>query len=200
MKKYVMALFVFTAIISCKDNPVSKKIKETKDAVSNTTNAVQEMTNMQDDVKDLSEMTPLTNEELKAWLPDEIQGMKRISYKAGQVGMMGIASIEAAYANEDKSKKFSINVIDGAGQMGAAATMGMRMVMSQDFEEEDEYRTRKTVKRNDKKAVEEYEKANNNSQIQYLESNRFYLDAKGKNMDIDETWDAIDELKLKKLG
>ena len=200
MKKYLLALFVFSAIISCKDNPVSKKIKETKQTVSNTTNAVQEMTKMQDDIKDLSEITPLTNEEMKAWLPDEIQGMKRISYKAGEVGMMGIASIEAAYANEDKSKKFSINIIDGAGQMGAAATMGMRMVMSQDFEEEDEYRTRKTVKRKDKKAVEEYEKGNNNSQIQYLEGNRFYLEAKGKNMDIDETWDAIDELKLKKLG
>ena len=200
MKKYLLALLVFSIFIGCKDNPVSKKIKETKRTVTNTTNAVQEMTKMQDDVKDLSEITPLTNEEMKAWLPDEIQGMKRISYKAGQVGMMGIASIEAAYANEDKSKKFSINVIDGAGQMGAAATMGMRMVMSQDFEEEDEYRTRKTVKRKDKKAVEEYEKTKNNSQIQYLESNRFYLEAKGKNMDIDETWDAIDELKLKKLS
>lgn len=200
MKRYVLALFVFSASISCKDNPVSKKIKETTQTVSNTTNAVQEMTKMQDDIKDLAEITPLTNEEMKAWLPDEIHGMKRISYKAGEVGMMGIASIEATYANEDKSKKFSINLIDGAGQMGAAATMGMRMVMSQDFEEEDEYRTRKTVKRREKKAVEEYEKANNNSQIQYLESNRFYLEAKGKNMDIDETWNAIDELKLKKLG
>lgn len=200
MKKYVLALFVFSAIISCKDNPVSKKIRETKETVSNTTNAVKEMTNMQDDIQELQEMTPLTNEELKAWLPDEINGMKRISYKAGQVGMMGIASIEAAYANEDKSKKFSINVIDGAGQMGAAATMGMRMVMSQDFEEEDEYRTRKTVKKNGKKAVEEFEIGNNNSKIQYLENNRFYLEANGKNMDIDETWDAIDELKLKKLG
>lgn len=200
MKKYVLALFVFSAIISCKDNPVSKKIKETKQTVSNTTNAVQEMTKMQDDIKDLSEITPLTNEEMKAWLPEEINGMRRISYKAGEVGMMGIASIEATYSNEDKSKKFSINIIDGAGQMGAAATMGMRMVMSQDFEEEDEYRTRKTVKRKDKKAVEEYEKNNNNSQIQYLESNRFYLEAKGKNMDIDETWNAIDQLKLKNLG
>lgn len=200
MKKYVLALFVFSAIIGCKDNPVSKKINETKQNVSNSTNAVKEMTKMQDDIEDLQEVEPLTNEELKAWLPDEIKGMKRISYKAGQTGMMGIASIEAAYANEDKSKKFTISVIDGAGQMGAAATMGMRMVMSQDFEEEDEYRTRKTVKKNGTKAIEEYEIGKNNSKIQYLEGNRFYLDAKGKNMDIDETWDAIDKLKMKKLG
>ncbi|MGO3182527.1 MAG: hypothetical protein ACTIJ9_06805 [Aequorivita sp.] len=200
MKKFILALFVFSAIISCKDNPVSKKIKETKQTVSNSTNAVKEMTKMQDDVKDLQDMEPLSNKELKAWLPDEISGMKRISYKAGQTGMMGIASIEATYANEDKSKKFTINVIDGAGQMGAAATMGMRMLMSQEFEEEDENHTRRTVNKYDNKAIEEYQTNRNNTNIQYLEGNRFYLDAKGKNMDIDETWDAINELNMKKLG
>lgn len=200
MKKYlfiVLAPFIF---IGCKDNPVSKKIRETKETVSNTTKAVKEMNNMQGDLEDLQEMTPLTNEELKAWLPDEVKGMKRISYKAGQAGMMGIASIEATYANEDKSKKFKINIIDGAGQMGAAATMGMRMVMSQDFEEEDEYGSRRTVNKKGKKAIEEYKIRNNNSKIQFLEGNRFYLEAEGQDMDMDETWDAINKLKLNKLG
>ncbi len=200
MKKYVLALFVFSALVSCKDNPVSKKIKETKDAVSNSTNAVQEMNKMQDDIKELQETTPLTNEELKSWLPEEVEGMKRISYKAGQAGMMNISSIEASYTNEDKSKRFTINIIDGAGQVGAAATAGLRMVMSQDFEEEDENGSRKTVTKNGKKAIEEYRSGNNNSKIQLMEGNRFYLEANGKNMDLDETWDAIDELDLEKLG
>ncbi|MDP2687225.1 MAG: hypothetical protein Q8O62_08390 [Aequorivita sp.] len=200
MKKYVLALFVFSALLSCKDNPVSKKIKETKDVVSNSTNAVQEMTKMQDDIKELQEITPLTNEELKSWLPNEVNGMKRISYKAGQAGMMGIASVEAAFANEDKSKKFTISIIDGAGQVGAAATAGMRMVMSQDFEEESENGSRRTVTKNGTKAIEEYRTGNNNSTIQLMEGNRFYLEAKGNNMDIDETWDAIDELDLEDLG
>ncbi|CAM3361117.1 hypothetical protein [Aequorivita lipolytica] len=200
MKKYVLALFVFSAFISCKDNPVSKKIKETKDAVSNSTNAVQEMNNMQEDIEKLQAITPLTNEEFKSWLPEEVEGMKRISFKAGQAGMMGISSIEAEYANEDKSKKFSINVIDGAGQMGAAATAGMRMVMSQNFEEVDENGSKRTVTKNGKKAIEEYRSGNNRSKIQFMENNRFYLEATGNNMDLDETWDAIDEINLDKLG
>ncbi len=200
MKKYVLALFVFSALLSCKDNPVSKKIKETKDVVSNSTNAVQEMSRMQDDIKELQEIAPLTNEELKSWLPDEVNGMKRISFKAGQAGMMGIASIEAAFANEDKSKKFTITIIDGAGQVGAAATAGMRMVISQDFEEESENGTRRTVTKNGTKAIEEYRTGNNNSTIQLMEGNRFYLEAKGNNLNLDETWDAIDELDLENLG
>lgn len=200
MKKYVLALFVFAALASCKDNPVSKKIKETKEAVSNSTNAVKEITKMQDDIQELQQTTPLTNEELKSWLPDEVEGLKRISYKAGQAGMMNISSIEATYANEDKSKKFSINIIDGAGQVGAAATAGIRMVMSQDFEEEDENGSRRTVTKNGKKAIEEYRSGNNRSKIQLMEDNRFYLEATGTNMDLDETWDAIDELDMEKLG
>lgn len=200
MKKYILCLFIFSAFISCKDNPVSKKIKETKESVSNTTNAVQEMSNMQDDIKKLQEMTPLTNEELKQWLPDDINGMKRISFKAGQTGMMGISSIEATYANDDKSKKFSFNVIDGAGQMGAAATAGMRMVMNQDFEEEDENGFRKTTSKNGVKAIEEYRTRDNRSKIQLMESNRFYLEATGTNMNLDETWDAIDEIDIDDLG
>ncbi len=200
MKKYVLALFVFSAMISCKDNPVSKKIKEAKENVSNTTNAVQEMSKMQEDIEELQKTTPLTNEELKSWLPEKISGMKRISYKAGQAGMMNISSIEAAYTNEDKSKKFTINIIDGAGQVGAAATAGMRMVMSQDFEEEDENGSRKTVTKNGRKAIVEYRSGNNNSKIQFMEGNRFYLEAQGNNMDVEETWDAIDELNMEKLG
>ncbi|MAO11374.1 MAG: hypothetical protein CMC07_10935 [Flavobacteriaceae bacterium] len=200
MKKILLVVCVLAICFACKDNPVSKKIKETRETVSNSTNAVKEMNKMGDDIKELQKMEPLTNEELKEWLPEEVNGMKRIAYKAGQASYMKIASIEATYANEDKSKKFKFQVIDGAGQMGAAATAGMRMLFSQDFEEETEYKTRRTVKKDGNKAIEEYKKNNNSSDIQLMKSNRFYIKANGTNMDIDETWDAIDELDVDDLG
>lgn len=200
MRKILMTVFVVGALISCKDNPVSKKIKETKENVSNTTNAVKEMTKMQDVVKDLSELVPLTNEELKSWLPDEINGMKRTKFKAGEAGMMNISSISATYSNEDKSKEFSISLIDGAGESGALATAGLRMMMTQDFEEEDEYGYRKTTTRKGQKAIEEYKTGKNNTSIKFLDDRRFYLEADGKNMDVEETWKAIDKLNLNKLG
>ncbi|PVW17407.1 hypothetical protein [Marixanthomonas spongiae] len=200
MKKLLLGIFALTLFFGCKDNPVSKKIKETRETVSNTTNAVKEMNKMGDDIKELQKMEPLTNEDFKDWLPDEVNGMKRIAYKAGQASYMKIASIEATYANEDKSKKFEFQIIDGAGQMGAAATAGMRMLFSQDFEEETEYKTRRTVKKDGNKAIEEYKKNDNNSNIQLMEDGRFYIKASGTNMDLDETWDAIDELDVDDLG
>ena len=181
------------------DNPVSKKIKETKQQVSNATEAVKELNNMQEDMLKLQEVEPLTNDELKSWLPSEINGMKRISYKAGQMGMVQIASIEAAFATEDKSKKFKVEIIDGAGQMGAAATAAMRFMFSQEFEEESETKTRRTTSKNGIKAIEEYRKNSNNSSIEFMKDDRFYIKATGTNMDLEETWDAIDELETDDL-
>jgi|SRR5690554_4136595 len=200
MKKYLFSLFICASLVACKDNPVSKKIQETQETVSNTSNAVKEINKMQDDINNLSEVTPLTNAELKEWLPDEVEGMKRISYKAGEVGMMGISSIEATYANEDKSKKFQVKLIDGAGQMGATLTASMRMMLSQDFEEETESSIRKTENKNGKKVLLDYKKNNTESNIQFMEKNRFYIETEGKNMSLDETWDAIDDLNLNNLG
>lgn len=200
MKKYILPLMAILALLSCKDNPVSKKINETTRVVSNTSKAVSEMNKMQDDIKELAQMTPMTNEEMRDWLPEEIDGMKRISYKAGEVGMMGIASIEGNYANEDKTKQFGINLIDGAGESGSALTASMRMMMSQAFEEEDEYRKRRTTTKNGNKVIEEFQKDGKHTNIQFMQNNRYFIEAKGENMSLEETWDAIDELKLNKLG
>jgi hypothetical protein len=200
MNKLLLTLFVFTVLISCKDNPVSKKINETKESVSNTNNAVKEINKMQSDIEELQEIKPLSNDELKAWLPENVNGMKRISYKAGQMGVVQISSVEATYASDDKSKSVKVEVIDGAGQMGAAATAGMRMLFSQDFEEEDEYKTRKTVNKKGFKAIEEYRKDRNNTTIELMEDKRFYIKITGTNMDINETWDVISELEPKNLG
>ncbi|KAA3618494.1 MAG: hypothetical protein DWP94_14355 [Flavobacterium sp.] len=199
MKKLLLSIAILASFTAC-ENPVSKKIKETKETVSNTRKAVKEMEKVQEDMEDLKNEEPLTNEELKAWLPDEINGMKRTGYKAGQTAFMQIAQIEATYQNEDKSKKLHVQIMDGAGEMGAAATAGMRILFSQDFEEEDEYKVRRTLMKNGSKAVEEYRKDGSRSEVQYMQDNRFYIMVRGTNMDLDETWDAIDELDTDDLG
>ncbi|MEZ4802548.1 MAG: hypothetical protein R2797_07215 [Gelidibacter sp.] len=198
MKKVILPIIILVCI-GCKDNAVSKKVKEVNNNVTNTSNAVKEMNKMQEDIVDLQNTEPLTNDALKAWLPEEVNGMKRISYKAGQMGVIQIGSIEATYANEDKSKKFKIELIDGAGAMGASATAGMRMMFSQEFEEENEQSSRRTAKRNGIKVIEEYKKTQNNSTIQYMQDKRFYIRGTGTNMDLDETWNALKEFDTEDL-
>ncbi|PKP27019.1 MAG: hypothetical protein CVU03_00270 [Bacteroidetes bacterium HGW-Bacteroidetes-2] len=200
MKKLSILFVCVLLFAACKDNPVVKKAKEVKDNVSNTQKVIKESTKMQDDIKELSEATPLTNDEMKAWLPAELSGMKRTSFKTGAMGMMNIASVEATYATEDKSRSFKVEVIDGAGEMGALSTAGLRMAFSMDFEEETESKTRKTVKKNGVKAIEEYDKRRNQSVIQFMQDNRFYIKATGENMEMKELWDLIEDIEIDELG
>lgn len=200
MRNIVKLFIVCVLFAACKDNPIVKKAKEAKENVTNTQKVIKESTNMQDDIKELSEATPLTNDEMKAWLPEEVDGMKRTAFKTGAMGMMNIASVEATYATEDKSRSFKVEVIDGAGEMGALSTAGLRMAFSMDFEEETESKTRKTVKKNGVKAIEEYNKRRNQSVIQFMQDNRFYIKATGTNMEMDELWDLIDDMNADDLA
>ena len=186
-------------LFACKDNPVVKKAKKAKENVTNTQKVIKESTKMQDDIKELSEATPLTNDEMKTWLPDDVDGMKRTAFKTGAMGMMNIASVEATYATEDKSRTFKVEVIDGAGEMGALSTAGLRMAFSMDFEEETESKTRKTVTKKGVKAIEEYDKRRNQSVIQFMQDNRFYIKATGTNMEMNELWDLIDKMNVDDL-
>ena len=199
MKKILIACIAIATIVAC-DNPVTEKIKETKQNVENVTKASKEINKMGDDIKELQGMEPLTNEEMKTWLPESVNGMKRVGYKAGQASYMKIASIEATYTNDDKTKTFKINIIDGAGEIGASATAGARMMLAMDMEEEDVYKTKRTLTRNNVRAMEEYKKKSNSTVIQLMQGKRFYLQVNAKNMEIDETWEAIDDLDLDDLG
>lgn len=200
MKKLVLIVLGLIVCVACADNPVVKKAKEVKKAVSNGSKFINEASKMQEDIKELSETVPLTNEEMKSWLPDELSGMKRTAFKTGAMGMMNIASVEATYSSVDKSKSFKIEVIDGAGEMGAAATAGLRMAFSQDFEEETEEKTRKTINKKGVKAIEEYNKRRNQSVIQFFQDKRFYIKATGKAMEMDELWEYIDQMDVDDLG
>lgn len=199
MKNLLLIFIALLTLSSCKDNPVVKKAKEAKNNIVNTSNIIKESTKIQDDIKKLSETTPLTNDEMKSWLPDDVDGMKRTGFKTGAMGMMNIASVEATYATEEKDRSFKIEVIDGAGEMGAMSTAGLRMAFSTDFEEESEFKSRKTATKNGVKAIEEYDKRRNKAVIQFMHDNRFYVKATGDNMDIDTLWGLIDEVDVENL-
>lgn len=201
MKKILIGTFCAALMFSCgKDNPVSKKIeqaKQAKDNISNAGKAIKESQNLQQDLERLSAMEPLTNAEFKEWMPEEVNGMKRNSFKAGETAMIQIASAEAGFSDEEKTKRFSVTVTDGAGAMGASAISGLSMSLKMSMEEEDESGYRKTTDRNGVRVMEQYR--NENTKIQMISKDRYWVEATGNNMTPEETWKAVDALNLDKL-
>lgn len=72
---------------------------------------------------DLSELTPLTMEELEAWLPAELGGLPLHSVHPGSLSGAGINGIGGRYISGDK--EISLMVTDAAGPTAAPIAGGM---------------------------------------------------------------------------
>ncbi len=78
--------------------------------------------------------------------------------------------------------------------------MQRSLLFSQEFEEENEYKTHSTITKNGIKIIGEYRNDYNNSIIEFMQDDRFYIKGIGTNMDLYETRDAIQELESDELG
>ena len=194
--KFTLILFCIFFVSSCKNDKTSTDLKNVK----NTIKAATKMEEMKEEVADLSKITPISKEDFKAWLPDEIDGLKRTKYTAGNAMMVNISSIEATYQNEDRSKEIKLNVIDRAGEMGAASTMGLTMMFSMNFDEETNESYKRTVTKNGIKAVEEYHTLQNRTELQMLQnSDRFYVNLNAKGYNPEESWAVLKNFNFKGL-
>lgn len=196
--KHLLLGIGMLAFFSC--GSTGKKVKETTSSLSSLKKMAKEAKNSEKNYKDLANATPLTNDQIKAWMPEELDNLRRDSYTVGGAGMLGMSSLNATYANEDKSKRIEFQLIDGADSIGAGMITMFRMTLAADMEQETQSEVQKTVTKNGRKAFVVYQKDKSSCSIKFIENNRFYIDLEGKNLSIDELWDVVGELKLNKLG
>jgi len=200
-KHFILPLLIAAAMITSCKKETRDKLKKAKQDVSNVTSVIGNVKEAQEDALKLKEMTPLTNDELKSWLPENINGMTRTGFKVGKAGYIDISSIEGTFKTEatDDKKELKVEVFDGAGPTGSMFMMSVNMVTNMDVEEEDENKHIKTVKKNGIKAHQTYYKKRNDTKIQFLYEKRLGVIVTANDMDVDETWDAIKKLNLNKL-
>lgn len=217
--KTLAIIMAVSLIISCK-NETTAKLKELKKGISNTTTIVKNAKEAQDDIIKLKDAAPLTNDQLKAWLPEELDGMKRTAFKAGQAGYVNIATIEGTYntpdtekyiQNEDgkriynpENKTLKVSVLDGAGPTGSMMIAGIKMLTKMDMEEQDEFTHKKTVTKNGIKAYQvaenpRHETAAPKTRVEFVYKSRLGVRVHGTNLTLEETWDYINELDLDEL-
>lgn len=205
MKKLLMCVLALS-LISCSKNETKEEKKSGgfSDIVSGVKNANSMKNSVQDVTKNIEElkvMTPLSNEELKAAFPETLMGMKRTEISVGDAAMMNLSSATAKYKS-DEDKTVTIEVMDGAGEMGSAMVASMIMGMSGEREKTTETGFEKTTQINGMKALVSEDKTENyvNSKIQIIAKKRYYISLSGKQVSYDElekVFNAIDLNKLK---
>ena len=181
--------------VSSADNTENKETGSVNDMVikENLEKMAASGDDMQKKIESLQKLPPLSMEELKKILPDELFGVKKSNYSA--TTMAGIGQVTARYKLSDDSN-IKISVFDCAGPMGVGM-YSARFMTQYNFEQEDENGYTKSTTFEGYKAIEEYKKHNNEYQITYFAGERFMVTLEGENTTMDQLKTASQSISLK---
>ena len=198
MKSTITFLVVLgLCLAACNNKPKTVTItsEDGKSKVSVDVNSAAETsTDVQKKMEELKKLTPLSTDQLKSMLPDQLMGIKRSSFNANS--MMGFASAEATYRDSSSDKQIELSIFDCAGEEGAGIySLSYWTKMSMQSETDNGYT--KTVDFNGQKAVESYDKGNDRYELTYVASDRLLVTVKGEKTGLDAVKQAAQGLNLK---
>ena len=199
MKKLMIAAAALMLVTCSKE----EKVKEEKtgglsDLVSTAKTYGKMGSSMQDvtkNIENLKNVPPLTNDELKAVLPEILLGLKRKELSVGDNAMMNLSTAEAKYA-DDKNRRVKVEIVDGAGETGSAMVSIMMMGLNVNKEKTTEFGFEKSTEINGAKSiVSEYKNGEDiNSEIQTVLKNRYLVTLKADGFTYEELKSALSTL------
>lgn len=198
MIKMVIASIVLISMSSCMGE-VKEKLKTAKKGVSNATTFVKEAQKVEERIEELKNATPLTNDQLKSWLPESLGSFERTGFKIGQAGMYQVNSVEGTYKVSEDKRKFNVIIIDGAGPTGSMMSVSYGLLGNFEMETEDEFKHLQTVEVNGVKAQQIYKKKSNNTQLMFAYRERFLVTVNTIDINVEETWQMTEKLNLEEL-
>ena len=197
MKNTVIVIIALVSCIACKKE-TRDQIKKAKQEVSNATKIISNAKEIQEESAKLKEVTPLTNEELKAWLPEKVADLARTGFKVGKTGYINVSSIEGTFKAED-GRELKVEIMDGAGEVGSALMAGMGAASTMEVEEEDERKHLQTITKNGVKARQTYYKKRDDTELQFIYADRFMVIVRTKDAKPEKTWELVEKLNFESL-
>lgn len=199
MKNSTFVLFILAAlIVACNNNKPKDSVTVTsKDGKEQVTINAEQMQNAAQDMQKIKEelgnLTPLTADQLKALVPEQLMGADRTNLDVADA--MGASVANADYKIND-STDIKLSIIDCAGP-GGAGIYSMQYLGMFSFQEEDEEEYTKTIDFNGGKAFENCKKTRNDCTLTYFSGGRFLITLEGDNVGIEALKDVAKGLKIK---
>ncbi|MFK7934329.1 MAG: hypothetical protein AB8G22_12525 [Saprospiraceae bacterium] len=134
---------------------------------------------------------------MKKLLPDEIGGAERTDAKGQRNGMFGINIAQAEGKYRDGDKRADVSIVDVGGIGLALRSMANWSQMEIDNESDDGYE--RTTEIDGYPALVKWNDRNQRGEIAVLVNNRFIVSIKGRNIDMDDLEDALDDIDLDDL-
>jgi hypothetical protein len=197
MKRIFICLLVISAALTAckgpKDKIVIKDEKGDKVASVSISEATKKLEENSNKAEELKKLTPLSLDQVKALIPNEVLGIQRSSFSANSAA--GVSVGKGTYKGED-GKEIELEIIDCAGEMGAA-WYSMRFFALWNFQQEDDNGYQKTIDFNGGKAVEKYTKSNDRYELTAFSNDRFIVQVQGEKVGIDDVKKVAKDLNLK---
>ena len=139
--------------------------------------------------------------ELKKLLPETAAGIPRENAIGETNSMLGytISRTEGKYRYEDRSQKaqMDIEITDAAATQ--IVLVGLAAWSMMDVDKEDDYGYERTMKYKGGKAYQKYDSKRKRGEFSTLVGERFYVSVKGRNVEMDDIIDVMDNLDFKSM-
>ncbi len=182
---------------SCSKEKESEKESTSIGDVFNGVKTMNTLSNSMEDIQKnterLQKLTPMSNDELKAVLPETLLGLPRVSFSVGDNSMMKISSADAEYKDEN-NKNIKLKVLDGAGETGSAMISILMMGLTSNSEKTTQDGFEKMGDFNGTKAqIKETKRESGvDSEINYILKDRYMITIEGDGYTTEELKKVMD--------
>lgn len=178
---------------------VGKAVDEgINEGIAGLKDALGELEKQLTDANGGEKVEPVDFRDLKAELPERINGMKRISAEGERSGWGGFKVSTATGEYEDDDKRLEISIVDAGGMMGLAKVGLAAWAQAEvDRESDDGYERTTTI--DGYQAYEKYNNKTEDGQVSIIINERFIVNIEGRNISARDLKSALNKLDLKKL-
>jgi hypothetical protein len=209
MKNIIKLALMMLLFVSCKETPEASKNSETSESSGSATSKsleglMREVTgkNANKDaeyarlIEELLAKTPLTNAQFLEAFPKKLGSL---SYdEAPYSGTKNVDANTQVMVGKFGNGSVKIEIIDAAGNFATQAILFLKNYDLMHLESDDNTKYLKK-ERNGILTSGVYVTSVDEAELKFLYDNRFYVKLKGKGMNVDELWDAINLEDLKRF-
>jgi hypothetical protein len=195
MKRISSIIFCFLLLVSCGKERNASAIISTSpqgaEGSNSSENAVSSNTS-----EALEVQIPMSNEQLKEWIPEKIGEMEQRKLIIGHKQGMEMSGAIATYQDIGHSdKQVSMEVLDGAGATGAVMLKSISQKLILDYEEKMDTGYSKIYERDGVRVWERFNSLDHSADIEYVTRGRFHFIFKGHQIQMEELWAFVTEVK-----
>jgi hypothetical protein len=186
---YPLIFFIFLLPISCqKRNSLTEENKGLSDLEDSAS------------LRQLSSDVPMTREQLKNWIPNQIGEFNNTKLIIGYKEAVEMSAVKAIYQHPiDPSVHFVLEILDGAGPVASVLLIGSIQKLNLDFEEKKPSVISRIRDRNGMRVWESENTIEDIAELEFVFGGRFLVTLKGNHLRYEDLWVFADQLDFKGL-